>query len=156
MDWLGIVSSIGSVGAIAAAIAAWRYARETRKTYHAQIVLALTESYSSPKMHDAMKNLRWYKENTPDFMERFARKDLNESAMSSIDSNRRLYAHYFHRLRILLTTSTIDETFLKRIVSPDQVDFLFEIIEPLDKAANPDYDTSTYEIFRKLYNRNKK
>lgn len=114
--------------------------------------MQIMATYSSPEMFDAMKNLRWHQEHTPDFATRFGSgKDLNSATIGKVDLDRRLVAHYFHRLRLLLDTKLVDEKFITKVVTRDQLEFLLEIVEPLDRARHPDYDTSTYDTFRRMF-----
>jgi len=152
-EWTWLIALIGSLGAAAAATAAWKSARETRKTSLAQIVMQIMAIYSSTEMFDAMKNLRWHQEHTPDFAKKFGNETFNSVTIGTIDHNRRFIAHYFYRLRLLLETNLVDERFIRQVVTSDQVEFLLEIVEPLDKARNPDYDTSMYVAFRRMFPR---
>lgn len=45
----------------------------------------------------------------------------------------------------------IDDKFIKEVAPPIQAQFLFEVIEPLEQSINPEYDTSIFDMFRKLY-----
>ncbi len=57
-EWIWLISLIGSLGAVGAAFAAWRSAKETQKTVLAQILMQITDAYSSPEMLSGMLNLR--------------------------------------------------------------------------------------------------
>lgn len=156
-DWLWLISMTGALGAIGAAFAAWKSAKETRKTSLAQIVMQITDAYSSPEMLEGMVNLRWQQQNVADFAKKFGEtKNTDYSKVALIDKARRMYAHYFHKIKLLLDTGLINERFVKKVVTSGQVDFLLEMIEPLEEAMNSNYDRSMFDTFRKLYGKDGK
>ena len=107
--------------------------------------------YSSPEMLEALKNLHWHQEHTPDLATQLADGTLNHSKRSRVEQDTRLVANYFHRLRLLLEIRLVDGGFVKRLITPDQARFLLQMIEPIDKAQNANYDRSTYDVFRSLF-----
>ncbi len=156
-DWLWLISLLGAVGAIGAAVAAWESAKETRKTSLAQIIMQITDVYSSPEMLEGMRNLRWQQENVPDFAKKFGEmRNKDYSKVAPTDKARRMYAHYFHKIKLLLDTGLVTGNFVKKVVTSGQVDFLLEVIEPLEEAMNPNYDRSMFNTFKKLYNKSDK
>lgn len=149
--WL--ISLIASLGAVGAALAAWRSAKETQKTVLAQILMQITDAYSSPEMLSGMLNLRnWQQQHGPDFAKKFGEMRRNDySKVEQVDKDKRRYSHHFHKIRLLLDSGVVSESFVKKVVSPGQVDFLLEVIEPLEEAINPNYDHSTFDTFRRIY-----
>jgi len=154
-----MISSIGAVitaiGAVAAAIGAWRSASETRKTSLAQILMQIMDAYSSPEMLGGMIRLRnWQEAHQKDFATKFAemRNDPDEYAkIKQEDEDRRRYAHHFYKIWRLFGSGLVNKKFVKKVVSHGQVDFLLEIVEPLENAMNPSYELSTFNFFRNLY-----
>jgi len=152
-EWILIISLIGSLGAVGAALAAWRSAKEAQKTVLAQILMQITDAYSSPEMLSGMLNLRkWQQQHESDFVKKFGEMRRNDySKIEQIDKDRRRYSHHFHKIRLLLDSGIVNQSFVKKIISPGQVDFLLEVIEPLEEAISPNYDHSTFDNFRRIY-----
>ncbi len=73
------------------------------------------------------------------------------SKIEQIDKDRRRYSHHFHKIRLLLDSGVVSESFVKKVVSSGQVNFLLEVIEPLEEALNPNYNHSTFDTFRRIY-----
>lgn len=147
---------IGTFVAAAAAVAAWLAVYETRKAVKAQIVLQLTNEYSAPEMLRSMLNLlSFYNENKNNFGHAFIQLQKQDSdKFKVLNEDRRRCSHYFHKIERLLATGTVNEGFVKRLIKDaknGQVDFLLDVIEPLEKALNPDCDRSTFDAFRKIY-----
>jgi hypothetical protein len=152
-EWMWLISLIGSLGAVSAALAAWWSAKETQKTVLAQILMQITDAYSSPEMLSGMLNLRkWQQQYGSDFAKKFGEMRRSDySKIEQIDKDRRRYSHHFHKIRLLLDSGVVSKSFVKKIVSPGQVDFLLGVIEPLEEALNPNSDHSTFDTFRRIY-----
>lgn len=154
-EWMWIIALIGSLGAVGAALAAWQSAKETQKTALAQILMQIMDAYSSPEMLSGILNLRnWQQQHGSDFSKKFGEmRRSNYSKIEQIDKDRRRYSHHFHKINRLLDSGIVNESFVKKVISPGQVDFLLEVIEPLEEALNPNYDHSTFDTFRRIYNK---
>ncbi len=98
-EWIWLISLIGSLGAVGAALAAWRSAKETQKTVLAQILMQITDAYSSPEMLSGMLNLRnWQQQHGSDFAKKFGEMRWTDySKIEQIDKDRRRYSHHFFR-----------------------------------------------------------
>lgn len=130
-----------------AAIASQRSAEETRKTTLAQLVIDLKDDYASSDMREGVLELiKFKKEHGNEFAQKFAKRRSDK-----MDEYRRSYAHYFHKIAALLDTEVIDEAFVREVIQPDQVHILLNIVEPLEKKINSDYDRSTFDKFRRLF-----
>jgi len=153
--WIWLISLIGSLGAVGAALAAWRSAKETQKTVFAQILMQITDAYSSPEMLSGMLNLlNWQRQNGLDFAKKFGEmRRTDYSKIKQIDKDRRRYSHHFHKIRLLLDSGVVSEGFVKKVVSSGQIDFLLEVIEPLEEALNSNYNHSTFDTFRRIYHK---
>lgn len=154
-EWIWLISLIGSLGAVGAALAAWRSAKETQKTALAQIIMQITDAYSSPEMLSGMLNLRsWQQQHGLEFAKKFGEtRHTDYSKIEQIDKDRRRYSHHFHKIWLLLDSGVVSESFVKKVVSAEQVDFLLEVIEPLEEALNPNYNHSTFDTFRRIYHK---
>jgi hypothetical protein len=147
------VAALGALGAVVAAIGSCKSATETRKTALAQIVIQITSTYSSSDMGESVKNLHnWKKKHPEDFAQLF-NKGLAEpnNITKQLDEDRRRVSHHFHQIEAMLDCGVIDEDFVRKLVKPDQVNTLLDIVEPLEKVKNPDYDHSTFDSFRRIY-----
>ena len=154
-EWAWLIALIGSLGAVGAAVGAWKSAKATRKTVLAQIVTQITSAYSSSDMGESVKRLHnWRKEHPQDFAQLFE-KGLREpnNIVEQLDEDRRRVSHYFHQIRAMLDCGVIDEYFVRKLVKPDQVNTLLDIVLPLEEAKNPNIDRSTFEALSKIYSR---
>ena len=152
-EWAWLIALIGSLGAIGAAVGAWKSAKATRRTVLAQIVTQITSTYSSSDMGESIKRLHnWRRKHPQDFAQLFG-KGLREpnNITEQLDKDRRRVSHYFHQISAMLDCGVVDENFVKKLVKPDQVDTLLDVVEPLLKEKNPDYDHSTFDTFRRIY-----
>jgi hypothetical protein len=153
--WEFLILIIGLIIAAVAAIAACLSAKATKKTSLAQILMQITDAYSSPEMLSGMLNLRnWQNEHPNDFSTKFAemRNDKDEYAkIQNLDEDRRRYSHHFYKIWLLSDRGLVNKGFVKKVATREQVDFLLEVIEPLELAINPKYDHSTFDFFRNIY-----
>lgn len=149
------IAALAAIGAVIAAIGSWKSASETRKTALAQTLMQITDAYSSSEMLEGMIRLRnWKNKHPKDFAQKFAemRKDPSKYAdIEDEDKARRRYSHHFYKIWLLFDSKLIDMEFVKKVATSGQVDFLLEIIEPLEAAINPHYDHSYFDFFRKIY-----
>ena len=159
-DTMLTISSIGAIiaaiGAVIAAFGAWRSASETRKAAQAQIVIKITSTYSSTEMFESVKRLHNFKRKwEPEFGEVFKQllqnKNVDPDYITQVDTDRRRVSHFFYQVKVLLDCCVVDENFVKKLIKPDQVETLLDVVEPLEKAKNTDYDYSTFDTFRKIY-----
>lgn len=132
--------------------------KTTKNTSLAQIIMQLTDAYAQPEMLQGMKRLRHFKEtHSADFGRKFSEmKKQNKKHYDTLDEDRRRFSHYFRTLFVMLDADVIDVEFLKKIVPPgkdDQVDFLLQVIEPLEKEIDANYDTSMFVTFQKIYHK---
>lgn len=152
---------IAALGAGIAAIAALRTAKETRKIVLAQIINDIRDQFSTKQIDECINALKRYKNLHEDIDAEF-RSGLAlieqrnmEVPEIEIDNYRRMYSYIFHKLAILLDGKCIDNGFIKKIIYPDEIDILLNIVEPLEKAKarflNKDYNPKTFDTFRKLF-----
>jgi len=127
-----------------------------KDTSLAQIIIQLTTAYAQPEMLAGMLNLRNFKER---FEENFAGvfgqlEGSDPDYFKRLNEDRRRFSHHFSTIFLLLDTGVIDIEFLKKLVRPgtdDQIDFLLEVIEPLEKEINPSYDPRMFVRFQEIY-----
>ena len=169
-DWVWVIQLVSALGVATAAVFAWRSskvaqesakaanksAEATENTVKAQIVIQITSTYSSPEMFESVKRLhdfkrKWEPEFGKIFQQLLENKKHDPKYTAQVDADRRRVSHYFHQISAMLDCGVIDEDFVKKLVKPDQVDTLLEVVEPLEAAKNLDYDHSTFDTFRRIY-----
>lgn len=121
-----------------------------RNGTYAQIFMELYKEYSSPDMLGSMKYLKDWKEKHGDGFTTIFKKqyDSKYRKVKKIDECRRRVSHYFHKLRILYDEKVIDMRFAKKLATEYQIDLLLDVVEPLEKALNPNYDRTNYSWYR--------
>lgn len=128
--------------------------RKLRQTTRAQALLDLTARYQSSEMFDAMTALRaWEREHGAEFAHRFedALSKKDEKALQ-LNRYRRIVTHYFHNVIMLYRLKVIDEQAVKTVVFPFQVDFLLEVIEPLERTGVGYNDIRyMFDAYRQIY-----
>lgn len=142
-NWVWVIQLISAIGVGAAAFFAWRSsktaskaAEATENTVKAQIVSQITSTYSSTDMGESVKRLHnWRNKHPQDFAQLFE-KGLREpnNITEQLDEDRRRVSHYFHQIRTMLDCEVIDEDFVGKLVKPDQVDTLLDVVKPLENG----------------------
>ncbi len=160
-DWVWVIQLLSAVGVATAAVFAWRSskaagksAEATEKTVLAQIVIQITDTYSSPDMDEAIKYLHnWKDGHGTEFAKIFSNRlaEGGHSDAEQLDKHRRRYSHHFHQIKTMLDCEVVNEDFVGKLVKPSQVDTLLDVVEPLEKAKGLDYDHSTFDLFRRIY-----
>jgi len=124
-----------------------RYAAErTNKTIHGQIIIELLKEYSSSSMYDAAKVVR-------DWMDKNRKKSAGDFIMAitkELHFARRIIAHYFNKIYIIYKNDLIDEIILRDILTPIEIKFYRECVQPID-ATIREYDPSNFDALCKLY-----
>ena len=106
---------------------------------------------SVKRLHDFKR--KWEPEFGQIFKQLLQNKKYDLEYVAQVDAGRRRVSHYFHQIKALLDCGVVDENFVKKLVKSDQVDTLLDVVQPLEKAKNPDYDHSTFDTFRRLYHK---
>lgn len=150
-----VLTGVSSLGAVGAAVGAFLSARETRKVAEAQLLLNFLEDYSTPEMLGALRLLRnWKAQAGDEFEEKWRKKiEANESMAHEVDQARRkVKGHFFNALR-LHEAGYVGKQFLLEVASVDGLNILYDIVEPLEYALNPAYDSSRFERIMKICGR---
>jgi len=160
-EWGSLILLAGVIVAAVAAIAAWRSSKAagksveaTKNTVKAQIVMLITGTYGSEKMFESIKKLHdWRRGHGEKFAEVFGSrlKEKGHTDAEQLDGDRRRVSHFFHQIRAMLDCEVVDENFVKKLIKSNQVDTLLDVVEPLAKAKDPEYDHSTFDTFRRIY-----
>ena len=153
MTNIELITLIAAIGAVAAAIAAWRAAYEAKKALQTQVIMNITDAYATPEMLDAMKELREFeREHNNKFADKFLEeRNKGSDTGNHLDHCRRIIISHFLKIVRMKKLKLVDDSFVKEVAHPTGVQFLFEVIEPLERIINPNYDISVFDMFRKLY-----
>ncbi len=160
-EWIWLISLISiivsALGVLGAAIGALWSARTTYKNVLAQIIIQITNTYSSNEMLSGMLKLREFQQkHGPGFAKIFKEiMDRDYAKIKHINEIRRKYSHYFRQIWLMIDTKTVKIRFIKKLIPSSQVDFLLEIIEPLEKKLGSNYNRLMFDTFRKIYCKNR-
>ena len=155
-----VLNVILNVLTLATAVAAWvsahqakRAVRETHRDTQAQLVASLLDAYASEEMLDACVELeRWRSKEGARFAEKFRKLRIEDyDNIRQLDRARRRVSHYFQKVCTLYTSGLLDETLVRIAASRQQVMFYREVLEPLEAAVSPEYDSSSFDTLGQLY-----
>jgi hypothetical protein len=119
------------------------------KSFKANIILNLTDSFSSQEMNDAMKSLK----DSVQFLLSGDSQRLPQS-ITVFDQKRRLITHHFFKIFLLRKNNVIDDKILKTLAQEEDVQYLLEYIEPLETAINKNYNREMFDMYRNLIESN--
>jgi len=143
---------MSAVAACFAAIFSWRSTHIAKQTAKTNLALQIRNAYSSQKMYESMMAIREFFETCKDetILHYLNRKEYDLDGFVSVDQHRRRFVHLYHNIRILNNAGLLDKKTIKKIVMPEEVEFLFKYVEPLDKAL-PLHSPATFDFFQKLF-----
>jgi hypothetical protein len=156
VEWTQKTSAIAmpmsAIAACFAAIFSWRSTHIAKQTAKTNLALQIRNSYSSQEMFDSMVTIKHFFETHGDESIQYYlnQKEYDPEDFKNIDQHRRRFVHLYHNIRILNNAGLLDEKIIKKIVMPEEVEFLFKYVEPLDKTL-PLYSTVTFDLFQKLF-----
>jgi hypothetical protein len=150
-----VLTAITSLLALFATIAAWRSARASKVAIEAQFLSNQMEEYGAEKMLYALRTLRNWKADKGDEFERKWRQaiEANDSAAHEVDRARRTVKFYFYKALRLYQSGYVSKRFLKDVCAVDEINILYDIVEPLEYALNPRYDKNNFDSLRKICGR---
>lgn len=141
---LGIVAILISVISSGAVI----YNSLTQaRAFRGNIILNLTDSFSSQEMNDAMKSLK----DSEQLIKSLDFQNLPPSK-TVFDQKRRMITHHFFKIFLLRKTDIIDDTILKTVAQEEDVEYLLKYIEPMETKINPKYNKEMFNFYRDLLN----
>ncbi|MDD5007221.1 MAG: hypothetical protein PHU49_03670 [Syntrophorhabdaceae bacterium] len=148
-------TAISALAAIAAAFSAYFSFRATELS---KIALQGTTAqnirinYSSREMYESMRYIQIDRDCYQDATnERYKNLEKEKSPSFQIyDMHRRRIVHHFHNIRILSNAGILDKDTVIKIIMPEEVEFLFKYIEPLEKLKSI-YEPATFDFFHKLF-----
>ncbi len=146
---------LSAIGALGAALASAYSARQTRLAAEGQLFSNLYAEYCRQDMLDALRLLRDWKSSNPGEFEHIWKKKLDSSdaAAYEVDKARRYVKGYFMRAVRIYQAGYASKRFVREVCSVDGINILYDIVEPIEYALNPDYDKSKFELIREICGR---
>jgi len=145
MEVTATLAVLAIIVSVVSALFARKANQEARNSIRAQVITILTDLYFANEMYAAMTGLRkWEEENRNSFPDNFP-PELEES--------RRHAKAYFLLLFRLREGKLINEGDEKALVHTQQLEFLLNIVAPIEKAKNedlPPQDEQMYKHFKQL------
>jgi len=144
---------IAAFGALVSAVAAMCAARATRDATRAELVVNLLDQYASTEMHEALAELKpWQEKSKQAIIEDFSRLETEDFARyADLDHAGRTVSHYYYKVATLFEEQYLQREDAEVVASKDQVRDYLRVIEPLEKAKNPDYSTHTFRTLARLW-----
>lgn len=131
----------------------YRIVTAQRASLQAQILTKLLDDYFSQTMLNNMLLLKEFQRKHREGFDRaFGLSRVRSyDLVKDVDIARRCFKSYFYELFFLLETKVVTSSFVKKLVTPGAIAFLLEVIEPLEKATNKNYEKDRFQFFRDLY-----
>jgi len=142
---------LASVGvACVSAYFSWRSSEVAANGSQATLYLKFQEQYASGQMLQDLRNLRsWREKYGPDFASRWAKQyEQNNPEALAVNESRRRVSHFYGAIADLYRNGLLSEPRL--LTNFQGIDLWFEVVEPLEKALNPDYDKSQFDALYSL------
>lgn len=143
-----VILIIGFLVSIATGAAVVYNSITQNKSFKANIILNLTDSFSSQEMNDAMKSLK-------DSVQQVLSGDTKAfpQSITVFDQKRRLITHHFFKIFLLRKNNVIDNKILKNITQEEDIQLLINYIEPLETAINKNNNREMFDMYRNLLDR---
>jgi hypothetical protein len=145
-----VLAFLGVILAAVAAVAAWRTASETKRMVQASVILQIRQQFNQLGALD----------------KRIAPKNFDVEAVSVINmiNNEadiyiemvKLYYSAFHNVMCLITTNTIDEAIVNKIINPLELEAFIKIVRPLDKKLAFLSEHSAFEFWDNFAKKNER
>jgi hypothetical protein len=154
MDWELFLQIITGVAAVAAAVIAGVMAWQAKQAILTGVMCEFKKDYGRPEILRAMNQLALYKARHSDFAERIekGRYGDDEEAVR-LDEYRREVSHLIQRPAMLVSADLIKEQAFKSIVPITPAAFFIDVIEPIERAINPHYDKTPFDLVHRVYTR---
>jgi len=150
-----ILTAISAVGTLGAAIGSFLSAWSTRRTSEGTLFAIHYKEYGSPEMLRSLRVLRMWKFDQGDEFGPKWKKllDAGNPKGQEVDAARRQVKFYFMEALRLYQAGYASRKFLQELASVDGINILYDIVEPLEYALNPRFDSSKFDLLRKLVGR---
>jgi hypothetical protein len=148
--WIAFWTSVAAVAAVFSALFSRRSSRDAAKAAQATLFLSLQRQYASDEMLEALRTLRsWREEQGADFASKWEQQWETNPGTRAVDESRRRVSHSFGAIADLYRAGLLSEP-LARALTPRDSAILFEIVEPLERQLNPNYNRSHFKTLRRL------
>ena len=64
---------------------------------------------------------------------------------------RRSITHFFFKIYKLVDTDVVKKSFVRKLISNDQIYLYINVVEGLEADLNPDYNHAPFDFFRELH-----
>ena len=155
-DWIQLFIGVVLVGTAwlirRSVVETARAADATQKGAWGQLLADLADQYAQEEMRSDMVYLKTWA-SLPGSMQ------LHKEAASSqklyivpdrVHRARRRFSHFFHKIRHLHDANIISPALVKSYVSEAMLEYLFQIIEPLEQDY-PQHDPTTFDLMREIF-----
>ena len=148
-EWAIVGIFIAAVAAVASLLTASLMRRDIR----ASILSSVVRSHSSPDMFDAMTELAEWKEAHGQVFAAKFKDELSKKSSKGeeLDNARRICTHHFYHIWRLYDSCLARGEFVRKLTTLDQVSFLLEVLEPLEKEKNPKYNQQMFDDLRNIF-----
>jgi hypothetical protein len=145
-------TAIAAVSAAVSAFLALQAIRIAARSAQTQLYMKFREKYEADRMRDDLRNLRaWREKYEANFAEEWGRRFYaREDEAMIVDSARRRVKFFFVAVSDLYAYGLLSRRFALNLLDFQGIDLLYEIVEPLEKVLNPDYNRAKFDTLRKL------
>jgi hypothetical protein len=125
------INLILAAATVVAVLYAYKTVQSNQKSLEAQFLYDLIKEYSTQDMGEHVRILSNFKRVHPDVGKAYK----EQSGMGSdLDSARRDVSHYYQRIARLREAGYVSELFVKTAVTPENANFLQQVIIPIEIA----------------------
>jgi hypothetical protein len=156
IPWIMLASVVVALfSAIAAAISArfsWRSSQTAADVAATTLILKFRDQYAATEMLIDLRNLcAWHDKHGSRFAETWQEKlRQNDEKALIVDASRRRVSSFFSNIIDLHDTGLVPKRTEKLLTDFDGFDLLYSVVEPLERALNPEYDKRRFDNLRKL------
>jgi hypothetical protein len=141
-SWTALFTGLAALASVAAAWGSRASALATRRAAEAALIASFLDVYFNPKMADALRTLReWKDAHQLDFVGEFrSGVSRGDPKAQQVDQSRRYVKSYFRKIVSLIQTNMISEPAAQVMGRVAALELYYEIIDPLELAIDPDRD----------------
>lgn len=133
-----------------------KFWKQNIRSNDAGLFLKFVENYRVQEMRNALRTLRmWEAEHGAGFVEKFRERiKKGDPKADAVDEARRHVKGYFIDSALgSYELGSVTLPFLQKVTAFAGINILYDIVEPLEQAINPNYDKSKFERLRQLCGR---
>ncbi len=153
--WDNHSGSLTAIFTILLVIVTFIYVYYSKQALTAHVVDTIMRDYSRQEMFDAKRELRQYNDqfsNREKLFKAFRElRNTDNKEFERLENYRRIVSHHFLRIYYLKETGAINKNLMRKLSSKTRSRFYLEIIEPMEAGKDPNYNKSSFNLYRKLY-----